>query len=59
MKISGIIDESVTGLVVWMEGHSLVQTVFTNLYTHKPEEVQDPAMQCFTYSYLKIVEVNK
>ena len=53
----GIIDESMTGLVVWLEGHSLVQTVFTNLYTHKPEQVQNSAMQGFTFAYLKIVEV--
>ena len=35
----GIIDESLSSLVAWLEGHSLVQTVFTNLYTHEPEQV--------------------
>eukprot|EP00088_Acartia_fossae_P044709 TRINITY_DN4761_c0_g1_i1.p1 TRINITY_DN4761_c0_g1~~TRINITY_DN4761_c0_g1_i1.p1 ORF type:complete len:760 (+),score=180.75 TRINITY_DN4761_c0_g1_i1:119-2281(+) len=53
----GIMDESLTALVVWLEGHSLVQTVFTNLYTHKPDLIRDEPMQCFTTAYLRIVEV--
>ena len=36
----GLIDESLSSLVAWLEGHSTVQTVFTNLYTHQPEKVQ-------------------
>ena len=42
MKVTdviGIMDESLCALVVWLEGHSLVQTVFTNLYTHNPDKV--------------------
>ncbi|KAL3227940.1 hypothetical protein MRX96_003877 [Rhipicephalus microplus] len=39
----GIIDSTLACLVTWLEGHSLAQTVFTNLYLHKPHQVEDKA----------------
>lgn len=55
----GIVDESLGCLVTWLEGHSLVQTVFTNLYLHQPEKIVEPTMRAFSYSLLKLVEVLK
>jgi len=53
----GLIDESLSSLVAWLEGHSTVQTVFTNLYTHQPEKIEDKTMQSFTYCLLKLMSV--
>ena len=32
-------DTTLACLVTWLEGHSLAQTVFTNLYLHSPNQV--------------------
>merc|ERR1719193_1352031 len=53
----GIIDESLSSLVAWLEGHSLVQTAFTNLYTHHPEKIEDATLRSFIYSLLKLIDV--
>ncbi len=34
-ELLGVMDDTLCCLVTWMEGHSLAQTVFTNLYLHK------------------------
>ena len=33
----GVVDMTLSCLVTWLEGHSLAQTVFTNLYLHAPQ----------------------
>ncbi len=47
--VIGIVDESLGCLVTWLEGHSLVQTVFTNLYLHQPDKVRTSllSLDCF------------
>lgn len=40
-----------------MEGHSLAQTVFTNLYLHDPNLVEDPTLRAFCVCMLKIVDL--
>ena len=35
----GVVDMTLSCLVTWLEGHSLAQTVFTNLYLHAPLQV--------------------
>ena len=52
-------DATLSCLVAWMEGHSLAQTVFTNLYLHQPFEVVDPPMRAFAVATLKIIEIIK
>lgn len=55
----GIIDSTYACLVSWLEGHSLAQTVFTNLYLHKPHLIQDKPLKVFCISMYKIVYIIK
>lgn len=55
----GIIDSTLACLVSWLEGHSLAQTVFTNLYLHRPQQVQDKVMKAFAVSVYKIIDIFK
>ncbi|KAK8774138.1 hypothetical protein V5799_011328 [Amblyomma americanum] len=55
----GIIDSTLACLVTWLEGHSLAQTVFTNLYLHKPHQVEDKVMKAFSICVLKMVDMIK
>lgn len=65
MKLSGltvseqisIIDVTLACLVSWLEGHSLAQTVFTNLYFQKPYEIKDDPLKSFCICIYKIIEV--
>lgn len=42
--------------ITWLDGASLAQTVFTNLYLHDPNLVQDAYIKCFSLAMLKIVD---
>uniref|UniRef100_T1JZA6 Protein MAK10 homolog n=1 Tax=Tetranychus urticae TaxID=32264 RepID=T1JZA6_TETUR len=53
----GIIDDTFSCLVTWLEGHSLAQTVFTNLYLHKPLAIEDKCLRSFSLIILKLVEI--
>lgn len=55
----GIIDETYACLATWLDGHSLAQTVFTNLYLHNPSLINDRTMKTFCFSVLKIVDFIK
>ena len=55
----GVMDATLSCLVAWLEGHSLAQTVFTNLYLHQPFQVEDPPLRAFSVAALKIIEVIK
>ena len=55
----GIFDETIACLVTWLEGHSLAQTVFTNLYLHSPFEVTHPLLKAYSITVLKLVDVIK
>lgn len=46
-------------LVSWLEGHSLAQTVFTNLYLHQPQRILDKTMKIFVISLYKIIDMFK
>lgn len=64
LKLSGltvseqisIIDVTLACLVSWLEGHSLAQTVFTNLYFQKPYEIKDAPLKAFCICIYKIIE---
>ncbi|XP_066582916.1 N-alpha-acetyltransferase 35, NatC auxiliary subunit [Prorops nasuta] len=58
-EIIGIIDSTYSCLVSWLEGHSLAQTVFTNLYLHQPAKIVDKPLKTFCYAVYKIIEVIK
>ena len=53
----GIIDDTYNRLVSWLEGHSLAQTVFTNLYLHNPLAIEDKCLRSFSIIILKLVEI--
>ncbi|XP_055936174.1 N-alpha-acetyltransferase 35, NatC auxiliary subunit-like [Argiope bruennichi] len=53
----GIIDATLACLVTWLEGHSLAQTVFTNLYLQKPHMVEDKIIRAFSIHSLKLLDV--
>ncbi len=55
----GIIDQTFACLVTWLEGHSLAQTVFTNLYLHQPFEIRQPLIKAFSVTMLKLIDVIK
>uniref|UniRef100_A0A8C4RWM9 N-alpha-acetyltransferase 35, NatC auxiliary subunit n=1 Tax=Erpetoichthys calabaricus TaxID=27687 RepID=A0A8C4RWM9_ERPCA len=56
-ELIGIIDTCFCCLITWLEGHSLAQTVFTCLYVHNPDEIEDPAMKAFALGILKICDI--
>ncbi|KXJ05545.1 N-alpha-acetyltransferase 35, NatC auxiliary subunit [Exaiptasia diaphana] len=49
-------DELLACLVTWLDGHSLVQTVFICLYMHDPFLIQDPCLKAFCVAVLKCCE---
>ncbi|CAG2056103.1 unnamed protein product [Timema podura] len=55
----GIIDCTLACLVSWLEGHSLAQTVFTNLYLHRPHQIGDRCIKAFSICVFKIVDIIK
>uniref|UniRef100_A0A8C4N7Z4 N-alpha-acetyltransferase 35, NatC auxiliary subunit n=1 Tax=Eptatretus burgeri TaxID=7764 RepID=A0A8C4N7Z4_EPTBU len=56
-ELVGIIDNCFCCLVTWLEGHSLAQTVFTCLYMHNADLIEDAAMKAFTLGILKICDI--
>lgn len=41
--------------MTWLDGHSLVQTVFTCLYMHNPFIIENPCLKvivCFQFNYI-------
>ncbi|XP_017799138.1 PREDICTED: N-alpha-acetyltransferase 35, NatC auxiliary subunit [Habropoda laboriosa] len=58
-EVIGIIDSTYACIVSWLEGHSLAQTVFTNLYLHQPSQIVDKPLKIFCYAVYKIIEIIK
>ncbi|XP_063050957.1 N-alpha-acetyltransferase 35, NatC auxiliary subunit isoform X1 [Engraulis encrasicolus] len=56
-ELIGIIDTCFCCLITWLEGHSLAQTVFTCLYVHNPEPIQDPPLKAFCLGLLKLCDI--
>merc|ERR1719419_1050611 len=57
--VSQIIDENIACLVTWLEGHSLAQTVMTNLYLHHVDKLTCAVIKPVSVVTLKLVEVIK
>ncbi|XP_057379154.1 N-alpha-acetyltransferase 35, NatC auxiliary subunit-like [Daphnia carinata] len=55
----GIVDNSIACLVTWLEGHSLAQTVFINLYAQHPQKIEDRNVKAFITLFLKVVDLIK
>lgn len=58
-ELIGILDELIACLVTWLDGHSLVQTVFTCLYMHNPFIIEDPCLKAFCIAMLKTCDTIK
>lgn len=58
-EIIGIIDSTFACIVSWLEGHSLAQTVFINLYLHKPCLIEDRTLKAFCLGVYKLLEIIK
>lgn len=58
-EMIGIIDDTYGCLVTWLEGHSLAQTVFTNLYLHNPFAIEDKCIKAFSILTLKLIDIIK
>ena len=57
--ITIIVDQTFSCLVTWLEGHSLAQTVMTNLYLHHPDRLQCVVLKAVSVAFLKISEAIK
>ncbi len=55
-EILGIIDELLACFVTWLDGHSLIQSVFVCLYTHDTKMIIDPVLKAVCVSILRMVE---
>ncbi|KAK5639210.1 hypothetical protein RI129_011702 [Pyrocoelia pectoralis] len=58
-ELIDIIDTTLACIVSWLEGHSLAQTVFTNLYLHKPYSIEDRTLKVFSLAVYKVLEIIK
>jgi len=56
-ELLGIIDELLACFVTWFDGHSLIQTVFTCLYTHDTNLIDDLVLRAICISVLKLIDV--
>ncbi|CAH2102753.1 unnamed protein product [Euphydryas editha] len=55
-EIIGIIDATVACIVSWLEGHSLAQTVFTNVYLHQPHSIIDKPLKAYCIAVYKLLD---
>ncbi|KAL1110430.1 hypothetical protein AAG570_007961 [Ranatra chinensis] len=53
----GIVDTTWACMVAWLDGNSLAQTVFTNLYLHNPHRIQDRPLKSFCIAIYKLIDV--
>ncbi|KOB74609.1 putative MAK10-like protein, amino-acid N-acetyltransferase subunit [Operophtera brumata] len=51
-----IIDATMACIVSWLEGHSLAQTVFTNLYLHQPHSIHDKTLKAYCIAIYKLLD---
>ncbi|CAG4979544.1 unnamed protein product [Parnassius apollo] len=55
-EIIGIIDATMACIVSWLEGHSLAQTVFTNLYLHQPHSIINKTLKAYCIAVYKLLD---
>lgn len=58
-ELLGIIDATLACIVSWLEGHSLAQTVFINLYLHRPYLIEDRTLKAFCIAVYKLLQIMK
>ncbi|XP_038208428.1 N-alpha-acetyltransferase 35, NatC auxiliary subunit isoform X1 [Zerene cesonia] len=55
-ELIGIIDATMACIVSWLEGHSLAQTVFTNLYLHQPYSIPNKTLKAYCIAVYKLLD---
>ncbi|XP_028155763.1 N-alpha-acetyltransferase 35, NatC auxiliary subunit [Ostrinia furnacalis] len=55
-ELIGIIDATKACIVSWLEGHSLAQTVFTNLYLHQPHNIVNKTLKAYCIAVYKLLD---
>ncbi|XP_041975143.1 N-alpha-acetyltransferase 35, NatC auxiliary subunit isoform X2 [Aricia agestis] len=55
-ELIGIIDATMACIVSWLEGHSLAQTVFTNLYLHQPHSILNKTLKAYCIAIYKLLD---
>uniref|UniRef100_A0A0A9XKI1 Protein MAK10 homolog n=1 Tax=Lygus hesperus TaxID=30085 RepID=A0A0A9XKI1_LYGHE len=55
----GIMDTTWSCVVTWLDGHSLAQTVFTNLYLHNPHIIVDKSLKAFCIAIYRLIDLIK
>ncbi|CAH0695085.1 unnamed protein product [Spodoptera exigua] len=55
-ELIGIIDATMACIVSWLEGHSLAQTVFTNLYLHQPHSIVNKTLKAYCIAVYKLLD---
>ena len=56
-EIIAIMDETLASFITWLDGYSLAQTVFLNLYVQQPNEIQDQLLKTFCYLIYNLIDV--
>jgi N-alpha-acetyltransferase 35, NatC auxiliary subunit len=54
-EIIGIVDSTLACLVSWLDGNSLVQTLYISLYLHKPFSIEDKYLRSFCISVHRLI----
>ncbi|XP_068626946.1 N-alpha-acetyltransferase 35, NatC auxiliary subunit isoform X2 [Battus philenor] len=55
-EVIGVIDATMACIVSWLEGHSLAQTVFTNLYLHQPHSILNKTLKAYCIAVYKLLD---
>lgn len=58
-EMISIIDGTLRCMVSWLEGGSMAQTIFANLYLHNPTLIEDRVLKAFSIGVLKLVAISK
>ena len=51
----GVMDTALAYLLSWLEGHSLTQTVSTNVYLQAPHSIQDRCVKAYSVATVQLV----
>ncbi len=54
-----VVDNTLCNLVTWLDGASLAQTLFTNLYLHDPNLIEDNYLKWFSIVILKLIDLSR
>lgn len=56
-ELVGIFDQSLCCLLSWLDGQTLAQTVFTCLYLHDTNLIEDRCLRAFSLCMLKVCDI--